>query len=182
MDEADPLRKYVEAGIAFTQLTKARAEAIVRELVKAGEVQREQAQDRVEELLDRSRKSSDGLVGLVRREIEKQLSSMGFATRGEVDELEARIEARLTATQAGTAAPASKPSPPPTPAKTAVAPKPAAKAAKASGAPGPAAKAARAPATASRSERATATPPAGSAASSAAASPRRKPAAPGDRA
>ncbi len=109
MAEADPLRKYVEAGIAFTQLTKARAEAIVRELVKAGDVQREQAQDRVEELLDRSRKSTEGIAGLVRREIEKQLLSMGFATKDEVDKLEARLEGRLAA-MATAAAPAAKPS------------------------------------------------------------------------
>ncbi len=109
MAEADPLRKYVEAGIAFTQLTKARAEAIVRELVKAGDVHREQAQDSVEELLDRSRKSTEGIAWLVRREIEKQLSSMGFATRDEVDKLEARIDGRLAA-MAAAGAPAAKPS------------------------------------------------------------------------
>lgn len=106
MAEADPLRKYVEAGIAFTQLTKARAEAIVRELVKVGDVQREQAQDRVEELLDRSRKSTEGLVGLVRREIAQQLSSLGFAKQEDVDRLEARLEGGLQATTAAKPPPA----------------------------------------------------------------------------
>lgn len=97
MAEADPLRKYVEAGIAFTQLTKAKAEAIVRELVKAGDVQREQAQERAEDLLDRSRKSTEGLVGIVRREIGQQLSSIGFATKEDLDAFEARLESRLAA-------------------------------------------------------------------------------------
>lgn len=91
MAEADPLRKYVEAGIAFTQLTKAKAEAIVRELVRAGEVQREGAQDRVDELLDRSRKSTEGLVGVVRREIAAQLASLGLATQADLAELEQRL-------------------------------------------------------------------------------------------
>ncbi|HEX2700181.1 MAG TPA: hypothetical protein VHM89_08275 [Acidimicrobiales bacterium] len=97
MAEADPLRKYVEAGIAFTQLTKAKAESIVRELVKAGDVQREQAQERVEDLLDRSRKSTEGLVGIVRREIAQQLSTMGFATKDDLDGFEARLSSRLAA-------------------------------------------------------------------------------------
>ncbi|MGI8684924.1 MAG: phasin family protein [Acidimicrobiales bacterium] len=180
MAEADPLRKYVEAGIAFTQLTKAKAESIVRELVKAGDVQREQAQDRVEELLDRSRKSTDGLVGLVRREIEKQLSSMGFATRDEVDKLEARLEGRLAAMAPTAAAPAAKAAPATAKADPATAPA-AAKAAPAAAKAAKATKAAKK--TATRVEQAPVTPPAGSAARKAAASsPRRKPASPGGKA
>ena len=95
MSESDPLRKYVEAGIALTQLTRARAEAIVKDLVRAGDVQREHAQDRVEELLDRSRKGTDGLVGLIRREMSEQLSAMGFATKQDLAEMEARLVERL---------------------------------------------------------------------------------------
>jgi len=112
MAEADPLRRYVEAGIAFTQLTKARAEAMVRDLVKAGDIQREQTQDWVDELLDRSRKSTDSLVALIRSEIAQQLSSMGFATKKDLARLETRVDrleavtpaTTVTARQAGKAA------------------------------------------------------------------------------
>ncbi|MEY2477519.1 MAG: hypothetical protein QOG87_2834, partial [Actinomycetota bacterium] len=45
MAQNDMLRRYLDAGMAFTQLTRARAEAIVKDLVKAGELQREQTQD-----------------------------------------------------------------------------------------------------------------------------------------
>lgn len=166
MAEADPLRKYVEAGIAFTQLTKAKAESIVRELVRAGDVQREQAQDRVEELLDRSRKSTDGLVGVVRREIAQQLSSLGFATKADIEGLEARMEERLAAVAPKPAGPA------PTPAK-------AAKAAKVPKAATPAGSGAARP----RPAKAAAAPPPGSAARKAAApGSRRRPAAPGEKA
>lgn len=166
MAEADPLRKYVEAGIAFTQLTKARAEAIVRDLVKAGEVQREQAQDRVEELLDRSRKSTEGLAGIVRREISQQLASLGFATKDDLDRLEARMETRLAAMAPESATPASK----------------APKAPKAAATTGAAAKKATRTPTATRVDMAPATPPAGSAARKASASPRRRTAGPADKA
>ena len=159
MAEADPLRKYVEAGIAFTQLTKAKAEAMVRELVKAGDVQREQAQDRVDELLDRHRRNTDGLVALVRREMAQQLSSMGLATKDDV----ARLEARLDSLQAATPAPGRS-----APAKATKAAKPTSKAAK------PAAKAATTKPTAART--AGAAPPPGTAARTGAAkSPRRRP-------
>ena len=116
MAQNDMLKRYLDAGMAFTQLTRARAEAIVKDLVKAGELQREQAQDRVEDLLERSRKNTDQLRDLVRKEIREQLASIGLATKDDI----ARLERKLTsgAGAAKKAAPAKK----------------AAKAAKASGA------------------------------------------------
>jgi len=79
--------------MAFTQMTRDRAEAIVKELVKAGEVQREQAHERVEELVDRGRKGSDALLEMVRKEIARQLAGMGLVTRDDLIELEARLKA-----------------------------------------------------------------------------------------
>ncbi|MDQ1403161.1 MAG: hypothetical protein QOG03_1477 [Actinomycetota bacterium] len=78
MAENDTLKRYLEAGMAFTQMTRSRAQAIVKDLVHAGEVQREQAQDRVEELVERSRKNTDALLALVRKEIRSQLNEMGI--------------------------------------------------------------------------------------------------------
>ncbi|MDP9403944.1 MAG: hypothetical protein M3P85_11615 [Actinomycetota bacterium] len=92
--QGESLKRYLDAGIALTQMTRDRAEAIVRELVKAGEVQREQAQERVEELVDRGRKSSDALMEMVRKEIARQLAGMGLVTRQDLVELEARLETR----------------------------------------------------------------------------------------
>ena len=112
MSDSDPLRRYIEAGIALTQLTRSRAEAIVKELVKAGEVQREHAQDRVEDLLDRSRKGTGDVAATIRGEIAEQLSAMGFATKADLAALEARLTARFggatgePATGAGAAPPA----------------------------------------------------------------------------
>lgn len=111
------LKRYIDAGMAFTQMTRDRAEAIVKELVKAGDVQREQAHERVEELVDRGRKSSDALFEMVRKEIAKQLTGMGLVTRADLAEFEARLKAEV-------ATPASK-APPKKVVKTG--PKPAAK-------------------------------------------------------
>jgi polyhydroxyalkanoate synthesis regulator phasin len=106
MAENDMLRRYLDAGMAFTQLTRARAEAIVKDLVKAGELQREQTQDALEELLERSRKNTDQLRDLVRKEIRQQLASIGLATKDDI----ARLERKLTG-GAKKAAPAKKASP-----------------------------------------------------------------------
>src|SRR5688572_19599333 len=87
MAQNDVFKRYLDAGLAFTQLTRSRAEAIVKDLVKAGEVQRDQAQERVEELVDRSRKNTEQLVQLVRREVTGQVQSLGLVTRNEVRRL-----------------------------------------------------------------------------------------------
>lgn len=96
MTDSDPLRRYVEAGLALTELTRAKAEALVRDWAKAGDLQREQAQDRVEELLDKSKRSTDSLVAMIRREMAQQLSSMGFATKEDLAAMEARLMGRPT--------------------------------------------------------------------------------------
>jgi len=91
MAENDTLKRYLDAGMAFTQLTRARADAIVRDLVKRGELRREVAQERVEDLLDRSRQNTEQLLALVRKEITSQLGAMGVATKDDIKRLEAKI-------------------------------------------------------------------------------------------
>ena len=86
------LKRYLDAGIAFTQMTRARAEGIVKDLVKAGELQREQTQERVDELVERSRKNTEQLLDLVRSEVRQQFSAMGLATKDDIKRLESRLE------------------------------------------------------------------------------------------
>ena len=91
MEQNDLLRRYLDAGIAFTQMTQARAEAIVRDLVKAGEVQTDQAQAAVSDLVDRSRKNTERLVEQVRNEVRDQVSNWGLATKDDINRLERQI-------------------------------------------------------------------------------------------
>jgi polyhydroxyalkanoate synthesis regulator phasin len=85
------LRRYLDAGAAFTQMTQQRAESIVKDLVKAGEVQTEQTQQVVQELVDRSRKNTERLVKLVQTEIRQQVQNLGLATQDDIARLERRI-------------------------------------------------------------------------------------------
>ena len=78
MAQNDNLKRYLDAGMAFTQLTRERAEALVNDLVKAGEIRRKEAQQQIEELLERSQKNSEFLVGVIRREVADQLRNMGL--------------------------------------------------------------------------------------------------------
>ena len=76
----ETLKRYLDAGIAFTSMTQERAEAIVKDLIAAGEVQTEQAQSMVLELVDRSRKNTEKLLAQVRAEVRDQIKRLGLVS------------------------------------------------------------------------------------------------------
>jgi polyhydroxyalkanoate synthesis regulator phasin len=107
MAENDMLRRYMDAGLAFTQMTRSRARAIVQDMVRAGELQREQTQEWVDDLLERSRKNTEQMLELVRKEVSQQLGSMGLATKEDLAKLEARLRGSVGAKKAAPAKKAS---------------------------------------------------------------------------
>ncbi len=143
MPENDGLRRYLQAGMALTQITRARADEVVRELVHTGEFERARAQEWVDDLVSKSRERSETLVSLVRGEVSRQLGELGL---GRVDEVARRVATILerlpgpytaTGTGRGTAkkAPAKKAPAKKAPAKKAPAKKAPAKKAPAKKAP-----------------------------------------------
>jgi polyhydroxyalkanoate synthesis regulator phasin len=91
MAQNDLLKRLLDAGMTFTAMTQARAEDLIRDLVRAGEVQAEQAQGVVDELVDRSRRNSEKLIDAVRSEIRQQVANLGLATKDDIDRLERKI-------------------------------------------------------------------------------------------
>jgi len=91
MAENDLLKRLLDAGMTFTALTRQRAEEVVRDLVRAGAVQSEQAQTAVEELLERSRHNRDRLIETVRSEIDQQISRLDLATREDIERMVQRV-------------------------------------------------------------------------------------------
>lgn len=108
MADSNLLQRLLDAGAAFTQLTQARAEAIVKDLVSAGEVQTSQAQATVAELIERSRENTERLVDQLRTDFRSQIANMGLATKADIARLESRISslgaARPAAKKAATKA------------------------------------------------------------------------------
>jgi polyhydroxyalkanoate synthesis regulator phasin len=88
MPQNDGLKRYLEAGLALSQITRARAEELVRELIQAGEVETSRAQDWVEDLVKMSRDRSDALLASVRTEVRAQLDDLGIAN---MDDLARRV-------------------------------------------------------------------------------------------
>jgi polyhydroxyalkanoate synthesis regulator phasin len=93
--QRDLLKRYLDAGMSFTAMTRAKAEAIVKELARAGDIQREQVQAQVDELVQRSRHNSDLLRTLVRKEVGSQFSGLGLATKRDLNALERRLTERF---------------------------------------------------------------------------------------
>jgi polyhydroxyalkanoate synthesis regulator phasin len=96
MEQNEVFRRYLDLGAAFTHVTRERAEELMKELVRLGDLQREQAQGWVDDVLDRSRKNTEALLDLIREEVSRQLSSMSLVTRDDVS----RLVTRLTPTPA----------------------------------------------------------------------------------
>jgi len=105
MAQRDLLKRYLDAGMAFTAMTKSRAEGIVRELVRAGEISRDQVQGQVDELIERSRRNTDHLVALVRKEVTSQLADASTALRDEFRALERRLNGAVPGTTEAAKAP-----------------------------------------------------------------------------
>jgi polyhydroxyalkanoate synthesis regulator phasin len=95
MAQNDLFKRYLDAGLAFTALTQARAEALVKDWVKAGEVQADQAREAVSDLLERSRQNSERLLTTVREEVRSQVTTLGLASQADLDRIEARISALI---------------------------------------------------------------------------------------
>jgi len=91
MPDKDLLRTYIDAGVAFTELSRKKAEKIVKDFVRSGEVSRKDATARVEELLDRSRANTEALVGLVRKEIDERITQLNLVTGDDVAALLSRL-------------------------------------------------------------------------------------------
>jgi polyhydroxyalkanoate synthesis regulator phasin len=87
MAENDLLTRLLDAGMTFTALTQARAEELIRDLVRAGAVQAEHAQESVDELLARCRRNSERVLEAVRSEIDDQLGKLDLATRADIERL-----------------------------------------------------------------------------------------------
>jgi polyhydroxyalkanoate synthesis regulator phasin len=90
----DEIRRMALITSGVVELTRNRAEAIVRDLIKSGDLQGSQASQAVRDLMERSRQNRDELLNLIRTELRNQVEHVGLATKRDVERLERRI-ARL---------------------------------------------------------------------------------------
>ena len=87
----DELRRVALFTSGVAELTRHRAEQIVKDLVQRGDVGREQASAAVREIMDASRQSRQELIRFVRGEIQAQVANLGVASKRDLERLERRI-------------------------------------------------------------------------------------------
>jgi polyhydroxyalkanoate synthesis regulator phasin len=96
----DEIRRMALITSGVVELTRNRAEAIVRDLIKSGELPGGQATQVVRDLMERSKQNRKEIVNLVRSEIRNQIEAVGLASKRDIERLErrvARLEDRPTA-------------------------------------------------------------------------------------
>lgn len=99
----DELRRVSVFTTGVAELTRHRAEQLVKDLVRSGDVRRERASDAVRELLSLARDNRREVLALLRNEVESQMESLGLVRRRDLERLERRIT-RLEERAASTSA------------------------------------------------------------------------------
>ena len=114
MTPKDIISRTLDAGRGVGQRSQDRIEGIVGQLQRMSEEQLDQVVALLGELRDRSVLSGEQAASAVDRRLREQLSSLGLATKADVDRLEAKVDALTTDVSAG--APSTKSSARKTPA------------------------------------------------------------------
>lgn len=87
----EELRRVALITSGVAELTKNRAEQVVKDLVKAGDVRKDQTSEVVREMLRRSQENRKELTRFVRSEITHQIEGLGLASAKDLERLERRI-------------------------------------------------------------------------------------------
>jgi polyhydroxyalkanoate synthesis regulator phasin len=102
MPQSPDWNKYLDAGVEFVAMTRAQARKRAKELVGAGQLAQDQVQAFVDELVDESKRRTDLMMDVLRKEIQRQVKTLGIATKEDLARLEQRM-AKQGAKNAGKA-------------------------------------------------------------------------------
>jgi polyhydroxyalkanoate synthesis regulator phasin len=108
MPQTPDLSKYLDAGAEFVALTRAQARKRAQELVQQGQLAQDQVQGFVDGLVEGSRRRTDVLMDGVRQEIQRQVQSVGIATKADLVKLEAKLAKQTKAATKSAAKSATK--------------------------------------------------------------------------
>jgi len=88
----DLIHKILYAGIGFAALTEQKAQEIVEELEKRGELSGEEGKKLAQDLINRARKQSEQFRQTISDEVNKIAHKCCWVSRKDLDELKTRIE------------------------------------------------------------------------------------------
>jgi len=85
------VQRYLDAASGLTELTRSKAEQIVKQLVKSGEAAGDQVGELVEDLVERQKQNREAISSLVKNETTRVVHSMGLVTSEEVERLQKQV-------------------------------------------------------------------------------------------
>jgi polyhydroxyalkanoate synthesis regulator phasin len=83
------VRKYMEAAVE--KLTPARAQEMAKSLMQGQAKGKEQVQKVAQDLMDWSNQTRERMAEMVRREVARQVKSMGVASKDDLEDLKRRV-------------------------------------------------------------------------------------------
>jgi polyhydroxyalkanoate synthesis regulator phasin len=91
MPQTPTWSRYLDAGAEFVAVTRDEARRRAADLVSQGQLAQEQVQSFVDGLMEESRKRTEATMDLVRKEVRRQIKSLGIVTKSDLAKLEARL-------------------------------------------------------------------------------------------
>lgn len=85
-------KEFLYAGIGLATITKEKAEEVITELVKKGEMSKEEGKDALNSVFTRMQEESEKLKQKISEQVENAISSMNLVKKAELDEALQRIE------------------------------------------------------------------------------------------
>ena len=86
------IKDLLYAGIGLATITKEKAEEVVNELVKKGEMSKEEGKETLNSVFNRMQEESDKLKVKVSEQVENMISSMNLVKKSDLDEVIVRME------------------------------------------------------------------------------------------
>jgi polyhydroxyalkanoate synthesis regulator phasin len=85
------LKQMLYAGIGLAAVTKEKAEEVIGELIKKGEMSKEEGKDVLNTLKDRIQEESERLKQKINEQVEHTITSMNLVRKSQLDEVLQRL-------------------------------------------------------------------------------------------
>ncbi|MGC9399192.1 MAG: phasin family protein [Anaerolineae bacterium] len=89
----EQLERSVLMGIGLFSITREKAQALAEEMVKKGEMARDEVKSFTDQLVERGRQERQALREVVQEEVDTSLQDVRLVPRSEVEALSKRVEA-----------------------------------------------------------------------------------------
>jgi polyhydroxyalkanoate synthesis regulator phasin len=103
----ESIKRYFDAAQSLTEIPRDRAEKVARRLAGSGLIDASQIRGVASDLIERSRENRRRVTDLVAREIRRQVSRLGLASKDDIERLKQRVQALEVSQQGVRTRPAS---------------------------------------------------------------------------